>query len=400
MKITKITARAIGLGFRNSIFVEIHTDGGFVGIGETALNRLTLGVRQSVEEMACYLVGRDPLRTEDHWERLYRDSFWVGGPMHGSVVSVLDAALWDIKGQFLGVPVYQLLGGPTRNRIPVYCHCPSGSTPEEFVANLKRVQAWGYRGAKTTLPLFYGSQSDNSQFPSDGESFGYSGMKGQIDPSLRETEWLPTRTLQAIAEFFAAGRQAVGDEFELAVDCHGRLSPANAIRLCDALAPYKLLFIEEPVPPEDPGAVAEVARKSITPIAGGERLATIYGVRPFLERRAYAILQCDVANCGGITSAKKIAAMAEAYYVSIAPHNPNGPVATAMAVHLAAAIPNFFILEMIGSPAEERLHREVADSPFWPKDGYIELSERPGLGLSLLPGLEERLAYQVTQRWR
>lgn len=400
MKITKITSMIVGLGFRNGVFVEVQTDEGIVGIGETAINRRTLTVKCNIDEIAPLLIGRDPLRIEDHWEKLYRDSFWLGGPLHATAISLLDAALWDIKGKFFGAPVYQLLGGPTRDFIPTYCHCPSGSTPEEFAANLKQVQSLGYRAAKTTLPLFYGGRVTDTQFASKANGLWYSGAGGQIDSCLKETELLPCGTFEKIAEFFAAAREAVGKDFELAVDCHGRLSPANAIRLCNALAPYNLMFIEEPIPPEDPDALAEVARRSSTPIAAGERLATIYGVRPFLERRALAILQCDVANCGGITASKKIAALAEASYVCLAPHNPNGPVATAMTVHLAASIPNFLILEMIGSPSEEKLHSQVVDNPLWPKDGLIKLPEGPGLGLNLLPDLEERMPFEFNQRWR
>lgn len=400
MKITKIVPRVVGLGFRNSIFVEVHTNDGIVGISEAAINRRTLTVRQNIDEIAPLLIGRDPLRTEDHWEKLYRDSFWIGGTLHATAISLLDTALWDIKGQFFGAPIYQLLGGPTRDHIPVYCHCPSGSTPEEFATNLKKVISLGFRAAKTTLPLFYGGQSAEMQFSSKANNQWYSGAGGRLDRSLKETELVPSGTYEKISDFFAAARETVGDEFELAVDCHGRLSPANAIRLCAALDPYNLMFIEEPIPPENPDALAEVTCRTTTPIAAGERLATIYDVRLFLDRQALAILQCDVSNCGGITASKKIAALAEASYISMAPHNPNGPVATSMAVHLAAAIPNFLILETIGSPAEEQIHRDVVDDPLWPKDGRIELPQKPGLGLSLLPDLEKRMPYNTNQRWR
>jgi galactonate dehydratase len=319
---------------------------------------------------------------------MYRDSFWVGGPLHATAISVIDAALWDLLGKSLGVPVWRLLGGPTREEIPVYCHCPAGETPEAFAANLKQCRAWGYFAAKTTLPVFYG------QAAGPGKSAGYSGSEGQLPPSLRETEWFSTATFARIAEFFAAGRDAVGPEFEIAVDCHGRLNPSTAIRLCEALQPYHLLFIEEPVPPEDPLALREVHARSTTPIAAGERLATVYGVRPFLENRTLAILQPDVANCGGITAAKKIAALAESYQVPICPHNPNGPIATAMAVHLLAAIPNAYFLEVIGSPAELALHCRMVADPLRPEAGRIRIPSSPGLGMELLPDAARALPYQ------
>ncbi len=160
------------------------------------------------------------------------------------------------------------------------------------------------------------------------------------------------------------------------------------------MEPYRLLFIEEPVPPEDPQALGQVASRSTTPITAGERLATIYGVRPFLESRSVSILQPDVANCGGITGAKKIAAMAESYYVSISPHNPNGPIATAMAVHLLAAIPNAYLLEMIGSPEDLTLHARMVAAPLRPEEGEIRLPTSPGLGMDLLPDAEDDLPYQ------
>ncbi|HEX4145856.1 MAG TPA: mandelate racemase/muconate lactonizing enzyme family protein [Pirellulales bacterium] len=387
MKITQLRTTLFGLGFRNSIIVELLTDAGLVGLGETVLKRHSKTVEQHLHELGRYLVGQDPLRIEDHHEKMYRDSFWVGGPMHASAISAVDMALWDLQGKALGVPVYQLLGGPTRDSIPAYCHCPAGETPEAFAANLRQCREWGYRAAKTTLPLFYGR-------PAVAAQTGYSGAGGAVPSSLRETEWLATSSFGRIAEFFAAGREAVGPDFELALDCHGRLSPANAIRLCRALEPFHLLFIEEPVPPEDPQALAEVAAHSATPIAAGERLATIYGVRPFLDARSLAILQPDVCNCGGLTAAKKIAALAESHYVSICPHNPNGPVATAASLHLLAAIPNCLMLETIGSPADYELHAQMAESPNRPSDGRFKLPAGPGLGITLRAGAEQQLSYQ------
>lgn len=265
--------------------------------------------------------------------------------MHRSGISAVDAALWDLQGKALGVPVWQRLGGPTRDTVPVYCHCSAGDSPQTFAENLKRCRSWGYRAAKTTLPLFYGQDAPTA------EGLGYSGHGGRIPQSLRETEWLPTETFSRVAEFFAAGREAVGTEFEIAVDCHGRLSPAAAIRLCDALEPYKLLFIEEPVPPEDPQALREVAARSSTPIAAGERLATVYGVRPYLESRS-------------------------------------------LAVHLLAAIPNCYMLEMIGSPADLELQARMVAAPLRPKDGQIALPDGPGLGMELLADAEKVLPYQ------
>jgi galactonate dehydratase len=393
MRITKLETRLIGLGFRNCIVVELHTNEGIVGYGETVLKRRSKTVEQNLHELGRYLIGQDPLRIEDHHEKMYRDSFWVGGPLHGSAISAVDVALWDIKGKAFGTPIYQLLGGPARDRIPVYCHCPAGGSPDEFAANLLRCKEWGYFAAKTTLPLFYGGSAPAAEK-------GYSGSRGNIAASWREAEWLPTNTFGRIADFFAAGREAVGSEFELAVDCHGRLNPADAIQLCEALAPYNLMFIEEPTPPEDPHALREVASRSITRIASGERMASIYEVRPFLETRSLALLQVDLANCGGITAGKKIAALAESHFVSMCPHNPNGPLATAAAVQLLAAIPNCFMLEMIGSPEDLKLHGCMAAAALQPTQGYLHLPTTPGLGVELAPDCDAEFPYQPFEGWR
>jgi galactonate dehydratase len=166
------------------------------------------------------------------------------------------------------------------------------------------------------------------------------------------------------------------------------------------LEPYGLLFIEEPVPPEDPAALREVTSRSTTRIASGERLSSIYEVRPFLEARALGLLQVDLANCGGITGGKKIAALAESHYVGLAPHNPNGPLATAAAVHLLAAVPNCYLLEMVGSPDDLELHERMARPALRPRRGAIALPEAPGLGLELVPGCEVDLPYQAFEGWR
>jgi galactonate dehydratase len=255
------------------------------------------------------------------------------------------------------------------------------------------VSVTGFRAAKTTLPVFYGQ-------PAPSAGVGYSGSPGAIHRCLRETEWFSTATFDRIAEFFAAGREAVGPDFEIAVDCHGRLNTAGAVQLCEVLEPYRLLFIEEPTPPEDPQALREVSSRSRTPIAAGERWATVYGVRPFLDSRSVGILQPDVANCGGITAAKKIAAIAESHYVPICPHNPNGPIGTAMAAHLLAAIPNAFMLEMIGSPEDLELQSKMVAAPLRPVDGTISLPAGPGLGMELLPDAERMLPYQPFEGWR
>ena len=392
MRITNIRSHILSLGFRNGIFTEIETDAGIVGYSETVLKRFSRTVATGIAELGRTLIGKDPRRIEDHYEKLYRDSFWVGGPLHSSIISALEIALWDIVGKELGCPLYRLFGGPTRERILLYAHCQSGDTPEQFAANVRERQQAGYRAIKTTLPLFYGAGQ------TDGAS--YSGTRGRIDRSWKETEYLSAATIEQIAEFFAAARQAVGPEMGLAVDCHGRLSPANALRLAEALAPYQLVFLEEPVPPENITALAWVTDRSPVPIASGERTVTLYDAAQVMEQQAVNIYQPDVVNCGGLSQARKMSAIAEAHYVGIAPHNPNGAMCSVASLHLAASIPNFFMMETIGSEEDASLFGEVVDQPLVMEDGHWLLPETPGLGMNLRPSATEKFPGETFTGYR
>ncbi len=392
MKITDLKTQIVHLDFRNCIIVRIETDAGITGISETVMKRRTFTIERSIQQLQSYLVGKDPTGIEDHWDKMYRDSFWVGGPMHSTAISAVDCALWDILGKSLGVPVSKLLGGPTRRQAPVYCHCPAGSSPEEFACNVRVSIERGYRAAKTTLPLFYGTRG--------GGEANYSGTRGSVDRSWKETEYLEPSIFRRIREFFIAAREAAGPDFGLAVDCHGRLNLKSAVRLCRALEDLDLLFIEEPVPPENVDVLARVAESTSVPIAAGERWATIHAVRPFLERQAVDILQCDLVNCGGITGMKKIAALAEAHYVGMSPHNPNGPVATMMNLQFAASIPNFYLLETVGSEADWKLWRELLKTDIRLENGALPVPTAPGYGIELNEEGLARHPYQPHDGWR
>ena len=396
MKVTDVTTWIVNLDFRNAVIVKVQTDSGISGMSETVMKRKTLSIQQSIEELKRYVVGKDPTEIENHWEKMYRDSFWVGGPMHCTAISAVDCALWEILAKLCGVPVHKLLGGPTRTRVPVYCHCPAGSSPEEFAANLKSCQARGYKAAKTTLPLFYGMQSSASHTP----SAGYSGTKGAIGRDYRETEYLDPSIWARIGEFFIAGREAVGSEMGVAVDCHGRLNVKNSVRLCRALEGSGLMFVEEPTPPENVDALVEVHRSTPIPIAAGERWATIYGVREFVEKQAIDILQCDIVNCGGVTGMKKIASLAEAHYIGMAPHNPNGPLATAINVQFAAAIPNFVMLETVGSPSDQKLEQALVRNPLKLEDGCLALPASPGYGIEMNEEVFAQFPFVAHEGWR
>ncbi|MCC6679892.1 MAG: mandelate racemase/muconate lactonizing enzyme family protein [Phycisphaeraceae bacterium] len=400
MKITDVRTAISSFGFRNCIFVMVHTDEGITGIGEVVYKRKDMMVEAGIQELRRYLVGKDPTNIEDHFEKMYRDAFLVGGALQTAPMGAIEIAMWDILGKSLNAPIYKLLGGKCRDRIPVYCHCRCGPSPETFVENINGCVRRGYRAIKTTLPLFYGGNAEVSIDNSKGHHFGYSGTGGMIPPCHKETELLAPDVFKRIAEYFLAAREAVGPEVHLMVDCHGRLSPANARRLLRELESANLTFVEEPVPAENAAALREVVRESPIPIATGERWSTVYDAQRFLRENAVHIAQPDVVYCGGIAQTKKIAALCEAQYVPIAPHNPNGPIATMASLHVAAAVPNFLMLETIGSVEDLELADEFIEPGYQLADGQMLLPDRPGLGVTFNESACGRHPYQPFKGWR
>ncbi|HVX13787.1 MAG TPA: galactonate dehydratase [Pirellulales bacterium] len=323
------------------LFLKVHTNAGIVGLGEPIVEGRADTVAEAVREIEPYLVGKDPRRVAHHWQAIYRQAFYRGGPVLTSALSGIDMALWDIKGKALGVPVYELLGGPTRDRVRVYAHARSPAT-------LRQGLAKGFTAFKTV-------------------------------PAKRR----PSRYVESPAEIrysadrFAELRDIAGDDIDLAIDFHGALSPANAKLLIKALEPYQPMFVEEPCQAQNHDVMADIARGTHLPIATGERVFTKWGFREVLEKRAATILQPDLCHAGGITEVRLIAGMAEAYYAAIAPHNPLGPISLAAGVQMAASIPNFFCQEQV-SLGEGYLRR-----PFTLRDGYLDLPTGPGLGIEL-----------------
>ncbi len=345
---------------RNWTFVVVETDEGISGVGEATLEDKEQTVVAAVGDFEPYLIGEDPTRIEWLWQRMYRHGFWRGGVVLLTAISAIEHALWDITGRALGVPVYKLLGGAARQRVRLYTHF-GGRSIEEAIDNARRiVEEEGFTALKTG-PFPYQEAVEE---------------RGWVDHAVK------------LADAF---RQAFGERVDLMYDCHGRPRPAVAVRLARALEPYRLLFLEEPVPPDNVDAMRKVseARPSID-IATGERLFTKWGYRDLLEKQVVDIIQPDPAHDGGILETRKIAAMAEAYYVQVAPHNPYGPIATAVGVHLGACIPNFLILEHARSPFFRAVQRE----PLPIKDGYVELPTRPGLGIDLDEAVLARQPYQ------
>lgn len=371
MNITRVRHWAVDFGFYNAIYVRIETDEGIAGEAEVAMRRRTRSVVAVIEELGEYLIGKDPTTIEQHAERLYRDAF-LGGTLLTIGISAIDQALWDLNGRALGVPVHRLLGGAFRDSVPLYTHAAAGETPEALAQTVRaRVDA-GFNAIKTTLPAFY----------SQVTSVKHHTIQ-VIPPSHTETEILPPSIWSYVAEYFAAAREAAGPDVHLMLDCHGRLNVANSIRLCEALEPYNLTFIEEPVPYERPDWLREVSSRSTTPIAAGERWGNHLASAPFLEQHAVAVAQPDVGICGGLTAARKIATIAEAHAISIAFHNPFGPLQSAATWHLAATLPNLLISESMVTPEQAPYWERYVESAPVVTDGQWIPSQAPGLGPTL-----------------
>jgi galactonate dehydratase len=362
MKITNIRTLVVNAEMRNWIFVKVETDqAGLYGWGEASLEWKTRSVVGAIEDFAPMLVGEDPTRIEYLYQKLYRQSFWRLGIIGMSAISGIEQALWDIQGKALNQPVYKLLGGAVRDRVRVYTHLGGGE-----------VNALYESGKKDDPQVF----ADLAQ---EVIELGYTALKVLITP--------PTESLSRIPEFqytervMAALRDAVGDEIDLMVDCHGRHAPANAIEFCRILAPYRPYFVEEPVPPENVEALVQVRRASPVPIATGERLVTRFEFRPLFEQQACHVVQPDLCHCGGLWEAKKIASMAETYYMGVAPHNPLGPVANVATLHFALSTPNFLIQETLISDVPWRW--DVVSHGMTMQDGYWLPDDTPGLGIEV-----------------
>jgi galactonate dehydratase len=337
------------------LFLKVHTDAGIVGLGEPILEGRAKTCAEAVKEIEPYLVGKDPRQVVHHWQAIYRHAFYRGGPILTSALSGIDMALWDIKGKALGVPVYELLGGPTRRRIRVYAHA---GTPERIRDGIKK----GFTAFKT------------------------------MPAKRRPARYLETPAeIRYAAESFAELRKAAGDDMDIAIDFHGATSPALAKVLIKALEPYSPMFIEEPINCQNHDLMAEIARGTHLPIATGERVFTKWGFREVLEKKAATILQPDLCQAGGITEVRLIAGMAEAYYAAIAPHNPLGPISLAAGVQLAASIPNFLCQEQVS------LGEGYLKKPFVLHQGYLDLPTGPGLGIELD---ENALADKIHHDWK
>lgn len=339
------------------LFLKIETDEGICGWGEPVLEGHARTVEAAVHELDHILIGADPLRIEQLWQTMYRTAYYRGGPVQMSAISGVEQALWDIKGKYYHMPVYEMLGGKCRDAVRMYGHLKPAALAGDFpIPSMLEI-------ARKRLAA------------------GFTVVKYSVIPPV-----LPIDTWAAvdqIVERFAAVRETVGRAVDVAVDFHGRVSPAMAKQLCRELEPYHPFFIEEPCLPEDPASLVEVARSTRIPIATGERLLTRWGFRELIESRAIAVFQPDICHCGGIFESRKIAAMAEMNYASIAPHNPLGPISLAACLQLDACCPNCLVQEHPGMPDERDLGVGILKTPFRIENGMIRIPEGDGLGIEV-----------------
>lgn len=366
MKIRDVTTHFVNTGpSRNWVLVKVSTDEGIHGWGEASVEGKEKTVAQAIAELERQLVGRDPFQIELLWQEMYRNAFWVGGPILNSAISGVEQALWDIKGKALGVPVWQLLGGRVHDRVRAYAN------------------GW-FRGCKTPKQFASAAVATVEQ--------GFTALKW--DPFGGASLFINHEQEEIAVAIVREVRNAVGPKIDLLIEVHGRLSPANAIRIAHRLAEFNPFFYEEPVPPENVDALAMVARSIPIPVATGERLFTKWGFKDVIEKQAAAVIQPDICHDGGILETRKIAAMAQVYYVGLAPHNPNGPLSTAACVHVDACTPNFLIQEFVVSDAE--LRKAIQKEGMTLVDGHFVVPERPGLGVEIDESALARFPYQPT----
>ncbi len=355
MKIAQVETVVVGAPWRDLTFVELTTDEGLVGVGEVRMVNKTETLVACIGELGRrYVVGADPFEVERLGWNVTRGEYGRPGEVTMSALAAFDVACWDLMGQALGVPVWRLLGGRFRDRVPAYANgwYQAERVPEAFTALAAGVVARGYRALK--LDPF-------------GAAFGELAA-----PEVR-------RSLAIVA----AVREAVGPDVEIMIEMHGRFTGAVAARLAGALEPFAPAWLEEPVPPENPAALERVRRHTALPIATGERAHTLHDFRELFERGLVDIVQADLTHFGGFSQLRRLAGWADAYYLQMAPHNVCGPVGTAANVHFGVATPNYKVLEHFNDAADPWVAQLVDEAPAVGADGCFAAPTRPGLGVRL-----------------
>lgn len=359
MKITSVEPYPVD----RYLFVKIHTDEGITGIGEAgSWGHLEAAEAALTHKFAPYLVGKDPLLIEHHWQNMYRSSHFRGAAIMGAL-SAVDIALWDIAGKHFGVPVYQLLGGKVRDKARVYYHV-FGNTRETLVKGIKEAREQGFTAVGHLTP-----------FLDEDRNVPY--YKSHVN-KMRDA-------IDAVRMY----REAAGEDVDLCIEIHRRLTPAEAIVLANGIEEFHPYFYEDPILPENYDAMEQVAKNIRIPIATGERFQTMHEFAMLLSRGAVQYIRPDVCLAGGITHTKKIAALAEANYVGVVPHNPLGPVSTAACLQIAACIPNFALQEYpIGE--HEFPKNVMVKEPIPVEEGFLIIPDAPGIGIELMEDAQEK----------
>jgi galactonate dehydratase len=352
MKITDIKIFVVDAFRTNWTFIKVETDGAPHGWGEASLGTQEAALSGCVSDLKRLIIGRNPLEIEKMRFEIYRDIYWKGGPVLMSALSGVEMALWDIAGKYFNAPVHALLGGKMRDRVRIYANAwfTGARTPEDFAAKAKETAALGVTAIKW-------------------DPFG----KAHLTISHGELD-LAARTVGAV-------RDAVGPDTDLLIECHGRFNPRTALLIAEELAQFKPMLMEEPCPPDNFDASAEVRARSPVPISGGERVYTKFGFKDYFGRKAVDIAQPDIFHCGGIMEAKIIAGMAEANHIPVSFHNPSGPVSNAAALQLAACVPNFLIHEIMLTDGSFR--KDLSDEEIVYDAGHVMIPDKPGLGIEM-----------------
>lgn len=404
MKITDVRVIVTCPG-RNYVIVKIVTDSpGLYGVGDATLNGRELSVAAALEHhIAPLLIGRDPDSIEDIWQSLFRGTYWRGGPVLMTALAGIDTALWDIKGKRAGLPVYSLLGGRTRIGALGYTHA-GGRDVMEVEDSVREKMEMGFKVVRAQIAIpgtvgTYGAGGAaeaslaswrNSGTPWQDELGGGDWGDGGAMPYVER--WEPTPYLHTIPKMFAHLRDKIGWDVELFHDVHERLTPVQAARLAKELEPYRLFFLEDPLRPEHKESFRLIRQHSVTPIAMGELFHTKYECLPLITEQLIDFIRCDLGHIGGITEAKKIAAVAECYSVQTAWHGPGdiAPPTHAANVHLDLAVPNFGVQEMVFFP--DIVQEVLPGSPTF-KDGYLQVTDAPGLGTDVDEEAAKRYPY-------
>ncbi|MBM1218672.1 galactonate dehydratase [Ponticoccus sp. SC2-23] len=370
MKITKIRTQVVNARLRNWIFVRIETDQpGLTGLGEATLEFQTRAVVGAIEDLASLIIGEDPRNIEHIWQVLFRHPFFKGGIVTMSALSGIDQALHDIKARSLNIPLWQLLGGLTRKKLRMYDHLGGGDSLAVY--DSARSESFAEKAAR--------SRED-----------GFTAVKIL---AVGRTKPLDSHAALKSAEaLMAAAREGAGDAMDIMVDLHGRTSAAMAIQYAEVLKPYRPWFLEEPCQPEDVGGIARVAQATTIPIASGERLCHRHEFLQLLQAGAISVAQPDVCHAGGLTEVRRIAALCDTFGVSMAPHNPLGPVATMVNIHLGFATPNFLVQEVMRSDVPWRDEVVSGGAPI--EGGHVLPPQGPGIGIEIDEAAAERHPWQ------